>query len=469
MDRSTGNGGACRSALTVVPRALDSLTPHPKNARLHPPKHVKQLAASISAFGFNVPLLVDGAGSVIAGHGRLLAAKSLGWSEVPTISLEHLSPDQVRAYRLADNRLSDCSSWDQRLLAEQLKDLCDADLDFDLEAIGFDLPELDLRVQSLETMDSDDDVLEPTDVPAGPPVSQLGDIWHLGKHRVACGSALENSTYESLFGSSKADLVISDMPFNLSIKRDISHNGRVKHEEFVQASGEMSAAEFTVFLSTACAQMKRASRSGALLYLFMDFKHMTEILAAGVSSQLELKNLVVWAKNVGGMGSFYRSAHELIFVYKSGTAKHVNNIQLGAHGRNRTNVWNYSGVPSASGSSGEGNLRELHPTVKPVALIADAILDASERGDIVLDPFLGSGTTVIAAEKTGRIGYGIELDPRYIDTAVRRWQRLTGLQAVHAVCGQSFDAIAQNRGQQADSTKDSAPALADAGARHGQG
>lgn len=453
-----------RLAVEMLP--LTALTPNSQNARLHPERHVKKLARSIEAFGYNCPLLVDANNQIVAGHGRFLAVQQLGWTEVPVIRLEHLTPDQARAYALADNVLNDASSWNDKLLAEQLKYLADAELTFDLAAIGFEMPEIDLRIQSLDDLDEEEDSVDGP-LEGEPVVSVHGDVWQLGNHRIACGSALEAITYEQLLGSSKADLVISDLPFNLSIKRDISHNGRVKHEEFVQASGEMSAAEFTVFLSQACAQMKRASRDGALLYLFMDFKHMTEILAAGVSSQLELKNLVVWAKNVGGMGSFYRSAHELIFVYKSGTAKHVNNIQLGMHGRNRTNVWNYAGVPSASGNAGEGNLRALHPTVKPVALIADAILDASERGDIVLDPFLGSGTTVIAAEKTGRIGYGIELDPRYVDTAVRRWQRLTGLQAVHAVSGRSFDATAAGR-LQADPRADAVPVLDETGERYGQ-
>lgn len=434
---------ASNTNLIVEVLPMAALTPNPQNARLHPERHVRKLARSIEAFGYNCPLLVDTNNQIIAGHGRFLAVQHLGWTEVPVIRLEHLTPDQVRAFALADNVLTDASSWDDRLLAEQLKYLAEAELTFDLGAIGLELPEIDLRVQSLTTIDSDDDVLAPSDLSAGPLVSEIGDVWQLGSHRVACGSALEADTYERLLGGSKADLIISDLPFNLSIKRDISHNGRVKHEEFVQASGELSVAEFTTFLTQACAQMKHASRDGALLYLFMDFKHLNEILAAGASCALELKNLVVWAKNVGGMGSFYRSAHELIFVYKSGTAKHVNNIQLGVHGRNRTNVWNYAVVPNASAQGGEGDLRACHPTVKPVALIADAILDASERGDIVLDAFLGSGTAIIAAEKTGRIGYGIELDPKYVDTAVRRWQRLTGQQAIHAVTGQLFDVVAE--------------------------
>jgi len=441
-------------SLSIELLPIDTLIPDQKNARLHPERHIKQLAKSVEAFGFNCPLLIDRGNRVIAGHGRLLAVKRLGWHEVPVIRLEHLTPDQVRAYAIADNRLTDCSDWDSQLLAENLKALSEAELDFDLESIGFDLPAIDLMIQGLSVVTDEPEKLDET-VFEGPPVSILGDIWQLGKHRVACGSALDATTYEKLLGASKADLVISDLPFNLSIKRDISHSGRVKHDEFIQASGEMSSEEFTRFLTQACGQMKQASRDGALLYWFMDFRHLSEILAAGTSNSLELKNLVVWAKNVGGMGSFYRSAHELIFVYKSGTAKHVNNIQLGVHGRNRTNVWNYPVVPMTSGQGEEGDLRACHPTVKPVAMIADAILDASQRGDIVLDAFLGSGTAIIAAEKTGRIGYGIELDPRYVDTAVRRWQRLTGQVAVHAATGEAFETVAQQRATFADNAAES--------------
>ena len=368
-----------------------------------------------------------GTTSVIAGHGRLLAVKHLGWSEVPVIRLEHLTPDQVRAYRIADNRLTDCSTWDERLLAEQLKELAESDLDFDLEAIGFDMPEIDLRIQSLGEISEEPE--DPTGQTAfdEPPVSVLGDVWQLGPHRIVCGNALEPAAYDVLLGVDRAAMVFTDPPYNVPIAGHVSGKGGIQHREFAMAVGEMTQAEFTAFLSEFLACAKQACAAGALLFVCMDWRHLRELSAAGEAQGLELKNLCVWDKGCGGMGSLYRSQHELVFVYKAGNAAHTNNVQLGRFGRNRTNVWNYPGINSFARQTGEGNLLALHPTVKPVALVADAILDASERGEIVLDPFLGSGTTIIAAEKTGRRGYGIELDPRYVDTAIRRWQRLTGL------------------------------------------
>lgn len=417
--------------------AIDRLVPDPKNARQHPPKHVRQLAKSIATFGFNVPILIDGQQQVIAGHGRLLAAKQLGWNEVPTITLEHLTPDQVRAFRIADNRLSDVSEWDDRLLAEQLLSLSVADLDFDLTAIGFELPEIDLRIQSL-SVENEEDFLEP-DLVDGPMFSRPGDLWLLGPHRIYCGNALEPEAYTSLMQGASATVVFSDPPYNVPIQGHVMGNGAIRHAEFAMASGEMTPAQFEAFLAQAIAQMKAACSSGALLYLCMDWRHMGELGRAADAQGLELKNVCVWDKGVGGMGSLYRSQHELVFVFKSGEAAHTNNVQLGRFGRNRTNVWHYPGANSFARKTDEGSLLSLHPTVKPTALVADVLLDASERGDIVLDPFLGSGTTILAAESTGRVGYGIELEPRYVDTAIRRWQRKTRQSAVHAVTGEAFD------------------------------
>jgi DNA modification methylase len=429
--------------LIVHIRPISELTAYANNARAHTEKQVKQLARSIETFGFNCPVLVDARDNLIAGHGRVLAAQQVGWTEVPTIALEHLTPAQVQAYRIADNRLTDLSVWNDRLLAEELQQLQAAELDFDLTTIGFELPEIDLRIQSLSLGDDEEPIPDPDDTTLA--TSRLGDVWVLGAHKIICADALGPQTYVRLLGKDKADLVIADLPFNRSITKDLSHNGRVQHGEFPMASGEMSPAEFTQFLTRVMGLMRGASVQGALLYQFMDWRGMGEILAAGQANNLELKNLVVWNKGCGGMGSFYRSQHELVFVFKADTGKHTNNIQLGRFGRNRTNVWDYPGANSFGRTSSEGNLLALHPTVKPVPLIADAILDACERGDSVLDPFLGSGTTVIAAEQTGRKGYGIELDPRYVDIAVRRWQRLTDLQATHADTGQTFDVVAFER------------------------
>lgn len=432
--------------LTVALASIDGLILDPSNARQHPDRHVRQLAKSIEAFGFNCPVLVDGNDHVVAGHGRLLAARSLGWTEVPAIRLEHLTPDQVRAYRIADNRLTDCSAWDERLLAEQLQLLSAADLDFDLEAIGFDLPEIDLRIQGLQGLDSEE---EASDLPAigETAVARLGDRWTLGQHRILCRDALNAESYQALLAGRTAAMAFTDPPYNVPIAGHVTGNGAIQHPEFPMASGEMSVEGFTSFLGQALGHIKRSSDPGALIFVCMDWRHLDELSAAGAGQQLALKNLCVWDKGTGGMGSLYRSQHELVFVFKSGSEAHTNNVQLGRFGRNRTNVWRYPGVNSFARESGEGNLLALHPTVKPVALIADALLDASPRGAIVLDPFLGSGSTVIAAEKTGRAAFGMELDPRYVDVAIRRWQRLTGLPAVLEPTGQSFEAVEATRGE----------------------
>ena len=395
----------------------------------------------VSRRGFNVPILVDSRGGVIAGHGRLAACRLLGWTEVPTITLDHLSALQIQAFMIADNRLTDTSTWDDELLAQQLKLLASADLNFDLEAIGFDLPAIDLRIQGLETGELDSPEPETVEVPgaASLPVSKLGDLWQLGAHRILCGNALEAQSYQRLMEAAAAQVVFSDAPYNVPIAGHVGGKGAIKHREFSMATGEMDAAQFTAFLTQACRLMADHSVDGALHYLCMDWRHLTEILAAGRAVYAELKNCCVWTKDNPGMGSLYRSQYELVLVFKRGTGTHINNIRLGQYGRNRSNVWTYPGVNSFSRSTEEGNLLALHPTVKPTALVADVLMDATHRGDAVLDPFLGSGTTVMAAEKTGRVAFGMEIDPLYVDTAIRRWQRATGRAALHADGRCSFD------------------------------
>ncbi len=427
--------------LTLIYRPLADLRLDPGNPRTHSPKQVAQIARSIEAFGFNVPVLVDGTGKVIAGHGRILACRRLGLAEVPTIQLEHLSEAQARAFLIADNRLGEIATWDDRLLAEQLRALSELDLTFSLEATGFEMGEIDLCIESLASPPDDStDAADAPLPPAGPAVSVAGDLWQLGRHRVLCGNALEAGSYTSLMQGETAAMVFSDPPYNVPIDGHAGGLGAIHHRAFAMASGEMSPPEFTTFLTKATRTMAEVSAAGALVYLCMDWRHMGELLAAGQACALDLQNLCVWAKDNAGMGSLYRSQHELVFVFRKGAASHRNNIQLGRFGRNRTNVWRYAS-PSAFGrTSEEGNLLALHPTVKPVALVADAILDCTERGDIVLDGFLGSGTTLMAAERVGRRCHGIELDPLYVDTVVRRWQAYTGDRAVHAVSGRPFDA-----------------------------
>jgi DNA modification methylase len=431
--------------MSIVFRAIDQLKPDPANPRRHGKKQIRQIADSIKAFGFNVPILIDRDGKIVGGHGRWLACHLLGITEVPTLCLDHLTPAQARAFMIADNRLTEIATWDDRLLAQQFKVLSVLGLDFSLELTGFEMGEIDLRIASLDDPPETD--ADPADVvpevPTSPPLSKIGDIWSLGRHRVLCGSALDVVAFAALMGEERASTAITDPPYNVRIDGHASGLGAIHHRPFPMASGEMDRAEFTAFLAKAFHNLAAFSVDGSLHYIFMDWRHAEELLAAGREPYGELKNLCIWVKDNAGMGSLYRSQHELVFVFKHGRQGHRNNVQLGQFGRNRSNVWHYPGANSFSRCGEEGNLLALHPTVKPVAMIADAILDCSARGDIVLDAFLGSGTTVIAAERTGRRCYGMELDPGYVDTIIRRWQALTGGSARDALSGRSFDDLAR--------------------------
>ena len=378
----------------------------------------------------------------MAGHGRLLACRDLGWAEVPTVRLDHLNEAQAKAFKIADNRLTETSTWDDRVLGEQLKELSELDLDFSLEATGFEIGEIDLRIEGLEEISEEPDAADALPPVPSYPVSNVGDLWLLGDHRLYCGSALEASAYAALMNNEQAAMIFTDPPYNVPIAGHASGLGAVQHQDFVMASGEMNEGEFTGFLTNACKHLATYSIDGSIHFICMDWRHIGELLAAGRSIYSELKNLCVWAKHNAGMGSLYRSQHELVFVFKNGHAPHRNNVQLGQFGRHRSNVWNYPGMNCPGGSGEEGNLLALHPTVKPVALVADAIMDCSARGDIILDAFLGSGTTIMAAQRTGRRCYGLELDPRYVDTIIRRWQAFTGDSAHHGTTGRTFDAIA---------------------------
>jgi DNA modification methylase len=437
-------GASVPSRLSVVYRRIDDLKPDPANPRLHSKKQIRQIANSIEVFGFIVPILIDRDGKVIAGHGRLLACRELGITEAPTLCLDHLTPAQARAFMIADNRLTEIATWDDRLLGQQLKDLSLLGLDFSLEVIGFEMGEIDLRISSLEDMP--EQAHDPADaVPElslGPPVSKLGDLWVLGRHRISCGNALDPDAFAALMGEERAAMVFTDPPYNVPIDGHASGLGAIHHRPFPMASGEMDEAEFAAFLGQSCRNLAAFSADGSLHYVCMDWRHLGELLAAGREAYGELKNLCVWVKDNAGMGSLYRSQHELVLVFKQGRGSHRNNVQLGQFGRNRSNVWRYPGVNSFARCSEEGNPLALHPTVKPAAMVEDAILDCSARGDIVLDAFLGSGTTVIAAERIGRRCYGLDLDAAYVDTTVRRWQALTGESAHHAVSGRSFDDLA---------------------------
>jgi DNA modification methylase len=446
MVRGSERNRSSGSRIEIAYRAIAELKLDPNNPRSYSPRQVRQIARSIETFGFNVPVLIDAAGKLIAGHGRVMACQRLGWSEVPTICLDHLTDAQARAFMLADNKLTESSMWDERLLAQQRQELAALELDFSLEVTGFEVGEIDMRIEEFADS-SDDEQARANHLPAPQSltVTRAGDLWLLNEHRVVCGDALEDTVYASLMGQRQAQMVFADPPYNVRIGSNVSGAGAIKHREFMMGSGELSAAEFRRFLSKAFSGLARHSVPQALHYICIDWRHIGELLTAGREVYGELKNVCVWVKDNAGMGSFYRSQHELICVFRRGRGSSRNNVRLGLYGRNRTNVWNYPCANSFSRSSDEGRLSALHPTVKPAALVADAIMDCTDRHDVVLDAFLGSGTTVIAAERTGRCCYGIEIDPSYVDIIVRRWQTFTRGSALHAESGRSFAQIEAER------------------------
>ena len=425
-----------QSDLRVEMIGVSALKPYARNPRTHSRKQVRQIANSIESFGWTNPVLIDRDGGVIAGHGRLEAAKLLGLDQVPTIRLEDMTEAQKRAYVLADNKLAENAGWDRELLALELQGLFELDLDFDITITGFETAEIDLLIDGLDVAGDDDEADRVPEVGDGPVMSRPGDLWQLGRHRLLCADATRRRSFERLMAGDRAEMVFTDPPYNVAIDGHVCGLGRVRHAEFAMASGEMSEAEFTIFLETVLGHLAASSADGSIHFVCMDWRHFYELLTAGRAAYSALKNLCVWNKTNGGMGSLYRSKHELVAVFKAGTAPHVNNVELGIHGRYRTNVWDYPGI----NTFGADRLHELamHPTVKPVAMVADAILDCSMRGGIVLDAFAGSGTTLIAAERTGRRGYALELDPRYVDVAVERFQRFTGEEAVHAKTDLTF-------------------------------
>ncbi len=411
---------------------IKELKPWANNARIHSKKQVRQIADSIAQFGFTNPVLIDESGTILAGHGRVAAAKLLGMDHVPCLRFEHMTEAEKRAYVLADNKLALNAGWDENLLAAELGALMSDDLDFDVEITGFSIAEIDTLMDAVtpEEEGNPADEAVPDEAPAR---VHRGDIWQLGRHRLICGDAQDADTITSLMDGETATMVFTDPPYNVPIEGHVGNSGKTQHREFAMASGEMSASEFTRFLQRAFRNLADHSVDGSIHFICMDWRHMGEMLQAGQGAYDELKNLIVWAKDNGGMGTFYRSRHELIFAFKKGDAPHINTFELGQHGRYRTNVWEYRGVNTMRA----GRMEELalHPTVKPVQMIADAIRDVSGRGDIVLDVFSGSGSTLIAAEKTGRRGYLSEFDEIYCDRIIARWEAYAKDEAEQVLCG----------------------------------
>jgi DNA modification methylase len=428
------------TAKDIVLKPLESLRPFENAVRNHSDKSIARLAEVIAEVGFTMPVLIDRDGTIIAGHGRVEAAKLLRMPAVSTICADHLTPAQARAYRIADNRIAELSEWNRDALriefAELMELSLEGELDFDLTITGFEMPEIDLIVGG-----EGDEVSEPESVEepdrSKPAATRPGDLWVLGPHRMLCGNALEEVSHKKVLLNETARMVFTDPPYNVAINGHVRSGNGGTHREFAMASGEMSEDEFCAFLMSCLALLMSSLPKGGIAMICMDWRHIEPLIAVGKAAGLELINLCVWNKTNGGMGSLYRSKHELVCIFRKPGAPHINNVELGKHGRNRNNVWDYPGVNSF-GKGREADLAD-HPTVKPTALVADAILDVTHRGDVVLDCFGGSGSTLLAAEKTGRKARLIELDPLYVDVAIRRWQAMTGKQAIHAETGETFD------------------------------
>jgi len=423
--------------------SISDLRPYSRNARTHSKKQIRQIAGSIREFGFTNPILISDNNEIIAGHGRVEAARVLMMKSVPTVRLSHLNAEQRRAYVIADNKLAQNAGWDRELLAVELQGL--TDLSFDMEAIGFSQVEIDLLLDEKQSGDETDNQM-PRLVDPSTATTVSGDKWLLGPwHRLLCGDSRNRDSFAALLGNERCDLIFTDPPYNVPIDGHVCGLGRVRHREFAMGAGEMSREQFSQFLQETLGHAATVSRDGAIAYVCMDWRHITELIEAGRAVFSELKNICVWNKTNGGMGSFYRSKHELVCVFKVGTAPHINNFGLGDSGRYRTNVWDYPGINTMR--SGRSEELTLHPTVKPVALIADAIRDCSPRGGIVLDLFAGSGTTLIAAERTGRKARLIEFDPAYCDRILQRFELATGKAPLLAATGKPFELVREERQQ----------------------
>lgn len=437
------SGSALPSHIHPVSAApLDQIKPHPHNARTHSKKQIRQIADSIQAVGFTSPVLIDEQGVLLAGHGRLEAAKLLRFKTVPTIVIAGLSEARKRALRLADNRIAQSAGWDRERLASELLSLPElliAD-SLDIAVTGFEPAEIDALIADFaeDAADPADEISRDLD---GPAVSRAGDFWQLGKHRLFCGDARDKNHLGKLMGRERAHMAFLDPPYNVRV-RDIGGRGQIKHREFAMASGEMSEPAFTCFLTDTLTLAASVSVDGAVHFVCMDWRHVEELVRSGRVAYGAMLNLIAWVKSNAGQGSFYRSQHELIGVFRVGSSPHLNTIELGRYGRSRSNVWKYAGANTFR--AGRMDDLRAHPTVKPVALVADAIKDCTQRNQLVLDTFSGSGTTLLAAERVGRQARAIEIDPRYVDVAIRRWQAFTGRDAFHIDSKLPFEDVAAN-------------------------
>lgn len=413
---------------------------------LKPPtkRGIATAKAILGQWGPVVPVLISDDGTLMAGFELHAAARELELATIKAVRVSSLTEVDRRALTIALARLPELSKWDAGVLQTEFKELLSLDLEFDLHDLtGFTIGELDVILEDAVAADEPD----PTDDIPEPPapehvVTRPGDVFMVGKHRILCGTCLEAEPYQNLLREDMARMLFSDPPYNIAIKGNVSR----KHEDFAMGVGEQSREEFTALLETMIRLSSHHLVDGGLAYLFMDRRHLLELQMAAEQAGLSLIDLCIWNKLSGGMGGLYRSQHEPIYIFKHGKAPHINNVELGKHGRYRTNVWDHRGLSSFG--KGRDTALADHPTVKPVNLLAEAIKDCTRRGDVVLDPFAGSGSTLLAAERCGRVGYGIELEPKYVDVTVRRMETLTGKQAIHEATGLTFAQMRRRRVRQ---------------------
>jgi hypothetical protein len=426
--------------LKLERRPIGELKVPKRNVRGCDKQHVARVIRAILNLGFIIPILIDGLGNVVDGVVRLLAARELNLATVPCLVVDHLAENEIRLLRISINRAQESGSWDLTELKIEFEEL--RVLDVDLEVTGFEGAEIDLVLAFGSQQAKEDDELPPADRDAKP-IVRVGDRFELGPHRLHCADATDSESYNLLLCGEKARLVNTDPPFKTPIVGVVSGKGAHKHEDFVGGFGEMTALEYLSFISSVFAAVSLFVLDGALGFFFTDWRSMQAYLNAGEANHFTLLNVITWNKGRGSMGSLYRSASEFIVLFKFGQGPICNQVQLGRHGRDRTTVWDYPGATQA-GSSAQQMLSS-HPTPKSVEMIADSILDVTERGDLVLDPFCGSGTSIVAGHKTGRRVYALELEPKFVELAIRRWEKLSGQDAVHTASGLTFSALRAQR------------------------
>lgn len=434
---------ARNSSLTLKKVPLESLSLHNRALRRHPEPQIAKLMSSFVTFGLIAPMIVDADGKIIAGELRLEVARRLKLVEVPVIIADHLTPDEARAYRIADNKLAEGATWDIDALRDEVAKALTFEID--PEALGFGGPELDVLLATPEAIaEAEEDV-----APRPDPIVRLADIFDVSTHALMCGNSTDPEQVAALMSGELADMALTDAPYNSPISNFVStRTGSRAHREFVQASGEMSDEEFSVFLKTVMVILRDSCRDGAVIEVFMDHRNIHRLIAAGEDCGLNYFNLAVYVKNTAGMGSFLRSQHELVAIFAKPGASVLNNIMLGANGRFRTNCWMYEG--RAGFSRGRKEELDRHPTPKPVPMFVDAILDCTKRNDIVLDLFVGGGTTLIAAERIGRRARVMELDPGYAEASLIRYRTAFGVEPIHRQTGLTLSELERQRREEGD-------------------